>query len=342
MRSAVLNKTGKVEELGTNLLIKERPQPEINADEVLIQVKYAALNHRDLWITKGLYAGISLPLVPGSDCAGVIIKVGANVKKSNEIHLKEGDDVFIDPSFSWGESDEFQGKDFSILGLPEDGTLQEFVSVNYKNVYKIPANLNLKTASAFPLAGVTAYRACFTKGNVSNKTKVLITGAGGGVASLAIKFCIKAGAQVYVTSGSDEKIEHAVSFGVNCGFNYKIENWESRLIDTCGKMDVIIDGSGGSEINKYLNILTPGGRLVIYGATAGMPKDLDLRKIFWKQLKISGTTMGSPADFRGMIKFIEKNNIEPVIDKVFPLDDIVSAFKRMDSAEQFGKILVKM
>ena len=337
MSAAVLIKTGKIDELEKNLILKESIPPDVSPDEVLIQIKYAALNHRDLWITKGLYSGIKLPVVLGADGAGVIIKTGKNVE-----NLKAGDDVFIDPAFNWGEDDEFQGKEFNILGLPEDGTFQNYISVHHDNVYKIPSNLNLKTASAFPLAGLTAYRACFTKGNISKNKKVLITGAGGGVAALAVKFCVKAGAEVYVTSGSDDKIERAVSNGVKCGFNYKIENWESRMIDTCGNVDVVIDGSGGSEINKYLNILSPGGKLVIYGSTAGLPKDLDLRKLFWKQLKISGTTMGSPTDFGNMIKFIEKNNIEPVIDKVFPLADIVGAFKRMDSAEQFGKILVKM
>ena len=337
MRSAVLLKTGKIDELSINLIIKEKPEPEIGKDEVLIRIKYASLNHRDLWITKGMYSGISLPIVMGSDGAGFVIKAGAEVTK-----VKEGDDVFINPTFNWGEDDEFQSKDFSILGLPEDGTFQEVISVHKNNVFKIPSNLNLKTASAFPLAGVTAFRACFTKSDVSKNKKVLITGAGGGVAALAIKFSLKAGADVFVTSGSNDKIENAVTTGVKSGFNYKNENWEKKLIDTCENMDIIIDGSGGNEINKYLNILKPGGRLVIYGATTGLPKDVDLRKIFWKQLKITGTTMGSPNDFLNMTKYIEKNNIEPVIDKVFQLEEIADAFKRMDSGEQNGKILLKL
>ncbi|CAN5482803.1 zinc-binding dehydrogenase [soil metagenome] len=337
MKAALLLKTGKTEELKNNLLLRDRQEPEINKNEVLIRLKYAGLNHRDLWITKGLYSGISLPVVLGSDGAGVVLKAGEEVTK-----LKEGDDVFINPTFNWGETDDFQDRDFSILGLPEDGTFQEIISVHKDNVHKIPSSLNLKTASAFPLAGVTAFRACFTKSDVSKGKKVLITGAGGGVATMAVKFCLAKQADVYVTSGNDDKIEKLVTLGIKCGFNYRNESWEKRLIDTSGNMDIIIDGSGGNDINKYLNILNPGGKLIIYGATSGLPKDLDLRKIFWKQLKISGTTMGSPNDFSDMIKFIEKNKIEPVIDKVYSLEEIADAFLRMDSGEQMGKILVKL
>jgi len=338
MKAIVLKQTGTPDDLIKNLVIEERPEPEFSDDEALIKIKYAALNHRDLWITKGLYSGIKLPIVPGSDCSGIIYKTGKNVKE-----FKIGDEVIVYPVTMWGESEFYQGKNFRILGLPDDGTLREIICVHKSNIFRKPNHLTMQEAAAFPLASLTAYRASFVRNVIYKIDNLLITGIGGGVSIFALIFGISIGANIYVTSGSDLKIETAVKFGAKGGANYHNENWDSDIIKMSdNKINKIIDGTGGDTFNKCLNILNPGGTLVNYGATTGAVKNLELRRIFWKQLNIIGTTMGTIKDFREMISFIEEKKIKPFIDKIYKSNEAYKAFQRMANSEQFGKILIEM
>jgi NADPH:quinone reductase-like Zn-dependent oxidoreductase len=335
MKALVLERTGKSEDLKNNLVIKEIERPLPKENEVLVNIKYAALNHRDLFITQGLYAGIKTPIILGSDGAGI-------VADANGSDLKEGDEVIINPTIDWGVNENFQNKNFKILGLPDNGTLAEYVSVPGKNIYKKPAHLSFKEAAAIPLAGLTAYRACFVKGNISKGDNVLITGIGGGVATFALLYSVAAGANVFVVSGSHEKIEFAIRHGATGGINYNDDNWEKRFKEIHPKINVVIDGAGGETLAKCLDICTEGGTIVAYGATLGAVKNLEMRRIFWKQLKLLGTTMGSDKDFSDMLNFIEQYKITPIIDKEFNLENGEEAFLRMDSGGQIGKILVKM
>lgn len=335
MRALVLERTGKPEDLKNNLVIKEIDKPVLKENEVLVNVKYAALNHRDLFITLGLYAGIKTPLVLGSDGAGIIAD-------SNGSHFKEGDEVIINPTIDWGNSEDFQNKNFKILGLPDNGTLAEYVSVPAKNIYKKPEHLSFKEAAAIPLAGLTAFRACFVKGNISKGDNVLITGIGGGVATFALLYSVAAGANVFIVSGSNEKIEFAIRHGATGGINYNDENWEKRFKEIHPKINVVIDGAGRDTLAKCLDICTEGSTIVSYGATLGAVKNFEMRRIFWKQLKLLGTTMGSDKNFSDMLKFIEQNKIKPVIDKEFDLESGADAFIRMNKGEQMGKIPVKV
>jgi NADPH:quinone reductase-like Zn-dependent oxidoreductase len=338
MKAIVLKQTGEPTELEKNLLIEERLEPQFSDDEALIKIKYAALNHRDLWITKGLYSGIKFPIVPGSDCSGIVYKTGINVKE-----FKEGDEVIVYPVTQWGESELYQSKNFRILGLPDDGTLREYISVHKSNIFKKPENLTMQDAAAIPLAGLTAYRASFVRNDIMENDNLFITGIGGGVSTFALTFGINIGANVYVTSGSDLKIEKAVKYGAKGGVNYKNENWDSEIIKMSeNSINNIIDGTGGETFNKCLNILNPGGTIINYGATTGAVKQLELRRIFWKQLNVIGTTMGTMKDFREMINFIEEKKIKPVIDKVYDMNEAYKAFQRMSNSEQFGKILIAM
>ncbi len=338
MKAALLKQIGKIEDLRKNLVIEEIDKPIINEDQILIKIKNAALNHRDLWITKGLYAGIKLPVVLGSDCSGIIEEKGKNVKD-----FSTGDEVIVNPSINWGDNELYQGKDYKILGLPDNGTLEEYISIHKSYVYKKPSHLTLAEASAFPLAGLTAYRAVFVKGELNNNMKVLITGIGGGVSTFALLFSVIKGNDVYVTSGSNEKINTAVKLGAKGGVNYKSENWDKKILEISnGGFDLIIDGTGGNNIGKCLNVINPGGKIVNYGATTGNANDFEIRKIFWKQVSLLGTTMGSDKDFINMLKFIEENKIKPIIDKIFEFEDLCDAFIRMDKSEQLGKILVKV
>lgn len=338
MKAAVLQGIGKIEDLEKNLIIEDTSLPEISNDEVLIKIRYASLNHRDLWITKGFYAGIRTPAILGSDCSGVIEEIGSGVD-----NFKKGDEIIVSPSFNWGNNENYQSKTFTILGLPDNGTLAEYITVKSRSVFTKPSYLTMEKASSIPLAGLTAYRSCFTKAGVKNTDKVLITGIGGGVATFALLFCLKAGAKVFVTSGSDEKIQKAILLGAEGGVKYKDENWAEQLKEMSGgKIDVTIDGTGGDTISRSIDICSPGGRIVSYGATLGDVKDFKIRKLFWKQLKLFGSTMGSDKDFMDMLDFMDTNEVKPVIDSVFELDDVHTAFRKMSEAKQLGKIVIKI
>ncbi|MBN8571223.1 MAG: zinc-binding dehydrogenase [Ignavibacteria bacterium] len=339
MKALVLERTGKPEDLKYNLVIKEIDKPHLKKNEVLVNIKYAALNHRDLFITQGLYAGIKTPIILGSDGAGIIAD-------ANGFDFKNGEEVIINPTIDWAsgndKNEDFQNKDFRILGLPDNGTLAEYVCVPAKNVYKKPNHLSLKESAAIPLAGLTAYRACFVKGSISKGDNVLITGIGGGVATFALIYSLAAGANVFVVSGTREKIEFAIRHGAIGGINYNDENWEKRFKEIHPKINTVIDGAGGETLAKCLDICTEGGTIVSYGATSGAVKNFEMRRIFWKQLKLFGTTMGSDKDFFDMLTFIEQNKIVPIIDKEFDLQNGADAFFRMNRREQTGKIVVKI
>ena len=338
MEAIVLNKIGKIEELHQNLIIQKLDSLSAGADEVIIKVQFAALNHRDLWIAKGQYANIKLPIILGSDASGTIEEIGSDVKD-----FKIGDEVIINPSFNWGDNEDFRSKSFKILGLPDNGTLTEFIKVPSKYVYKKPAHLTLSEASALPLAGLTAYRAVRKKANIKKDDNALITGIGGGVSTFAMIFSLALGANMYVTSGSEKKIEAAKKLGAKEGFDYKNEKWDEELLKKLSTgIDTAIDGTGGSTISKILNVVKEGGRIVSYGATLGAVQNFEIRKLFWKQLTFSGTTMGSDRDFRDMLNFINEYKIKPVIDKIFEFKDYVNAFIRMNNSEQFGKIIIRI
>ena len=335
MKALVLHRLGDISELSNNLLIEEVPVPEISQDEILIKVQYASLNHRDVWITKGLYSKIKLPLILGSDCSGTVEKLGDKVSG-----LDIGQEVIINPSINWGDSELHQSPDYEILGLPKDGTLAEYIKIKAKYVYPKPAHLNFEQASALPLGGLTAYRACILKADIKPADKVLITGIGGGVATFALLYSLAIGAETYITSGSDEKINRAISLGAAGGVNYKNESWADTIKEK--NITAMIDSSSGDTIAKALDFISYGGRIVTYGATNGVVKDFDTRRVYWKQLQILGSTMGSDKDFADMLAFVNERKIIPVVDELFPLDGAVSAFKKMNNGEQFGKIVIKM
>jgi zinc-binding alcohol dehydrogenase/oxidoreductase len=357
MKTLVL--TGKNEPL----LLQERPDLQVSEGEALVRIHAAALNHRDVWIQKGQYAGVKYPIVPGSDGAGVVVEIGGPEEQESRRSWL-GKEVIINPSLDWGNYPSHQDqKSFRILGLPDDGTFAEYVKVPVANLAEKPAHLSFEEAAAIPLAGVTAYRALFTRAELrigtdtagAEKTatdaekldggtgeKVLITGIGGGVALFALQYAVAAGAEVYVTSGSEEKLQKAVALGARGGVNYTQGNWGPALQEMAGSFDVIVDGAAGDGIDELLNLAAPGGRLAFYGATRGNPSSLVARRIFWKQLTILGSTMGNPEDFRSMNHFINQHTLRPVVDKVFPFADGESALRWMDSARQFGKIVLKI
>lgn len=326
-----------LEGVNVPLKLKDVESPEINSNEVLICLKAAALNHRDVWIKKGLYAGLKFPLIPGSDGAGTVVEAGSDLNKP-----WIGKKVIINPAMNWGDNPGVQSRNFKILGLPDDGTFAELVKVPATNIYFIPEHLSYEQAAAIPLAGLTAYRALYSRVKLRKGEKVLITGAGGGVALFALQFALTTGSEVYVTSGSDEKILRAKELGAVDGVNYKNDNWVKVLQKLAGDFDVIVDSGGGEGFSGLIDLAAPGARITLYGATKGNSKEIELRKIFWKQLDIRGSTMGTPEDFSSMIDFISENELMPVIDQIFKLEDAEEAANRMETSEQFGKIVLRI
>lgn len=312
------------------------PTPEPGPDEALVRIRAAAFNRRDWWIQQGLYAGLKFPIILGSDGAGTVERVGA---AANEEWL--GREVIINPCIAWGESEAFQQRSFHILGLPQDGTFGEYVRVPVANLHGKPSHLSFEEAAALPLGGLTAYRALFSRAALKPGEKVLVTGAGGGVATFAIQWAVHTGASVYVTSSSADKIDRAMALGAKGGVRYTDTEWVSQLQDQVGGFDVILDSALGDGFAHYLDLANPGGRIVFFGGTAGDIPSLNGRKIFWKQLSLLGTTMGSPADFSGMLALVEAQQIRPVIDSVSPLEDAEKTLRKMDASSQFGKIVLK-
>ncbi|MGH2567695.1 MAG: zinc-binding dehydrogenase [Bacteroidota bacterium] len=335
MKAIVLREIGGPE----NLRLEEVPDPQPGPGEVVVRLKAAAMNHRDVWIRTGRYAGVKLPVIPGSDGAGEISAVGPGVDPS-----QLGKRVMINPGMEWGDDPSAQGPNFRILGLPDNGTYAEYVKLPASNVHPKPDQLTWEEAAAVPIAAVTAYRALVTRANVQAGETVVVIGIGGGVAVFALQIARKFGARVFVTSGSDTKIQRARELGAEGGVNYRTQDWVRELRALTGGKgpDLIVESAGGEAFDQALDLARPGGRIVTFGATLGPTKELIVRRIFWKQLSILGSTMGTEQEFEKAVELYSSGGLRPVIDKVFPLAEAPAAHRRMDDAEQFGRIVLKI
>lgn len=316
------------------LVVDEIPTPQAVGSEVRIALDAAAVNHRDQYIREGKYAKIQLPVVLGSDGCGVVDQAPHDAQ-----HLL-GQRVVIDPAFAWGDDPRAQGPHFSILGMPRQGTFAEAVCVPAENVHLAPSHLTNEEAAALPLAGLTAYRATMVQGAVQQGDVVLVTGIGGGVATMAMQFALAAGATVWVTSGSDAKLARARDVGAVGGANINVPTWAQDLKREAGGFDVIIDSVGGDSVNDLTDLARAGGRLVFYGTSRGAVPSLNLHRVYWKQLHIIGSTMGTPSNFRAMLDMVTRHQIRPLIDSTYTLAHAEQAFDRMKQSEQLGKIVI--
>lgn len=319
------------------LHVAEVPEPVPGPGEVVIALRAAALNHRDVWIKSGQYAGLKWPCIPGSDGAGVIVACGEQVDAA-----WQGREVIVNPSFGWGGHEEVQGPDFAILGLPRQGTLAERIAVPVGQVSVRPPHLTWEESAALPLAGLTAYRALFSRAKLQPGERLLVSGVGGGAALFALQFAVAAGAEVWVTSSSEAKIAAAIEQGAKGGFNYTDPEWAKTAARDAGLFDVVIDSAGGEGFEQLLDAAKPGGRVVFFGATRGNPPVLPMRKIFWRQLTVLGTTMGSPRDWEAMTDFVTRERVKPAVSAAFSLDRAAEAFALMERGGQFGKIVVRI
>ena len=333
MKAVVLNETGGPE----NLAIEEVATPEPDVGKVRVKLKTSALNRRDYWITIGKYPGVSCPSIGGSDGAGVIDAVGEGGDDS-----VIGREVVVYPARDWGELEHKYHPDFRVLGMPDQGTFAEYICVPADDVYDKPAHLDWEQAAAIPLAGLTAWRALVTHAEVCAGQKVLVTGAGSGVSTFAIQWALAHGAEVYVTSGSEEKIDRARALGASGGANYREQDFCKQLREMSGGFDIIIDSAAGETFNAILDTLNHAGRFVFFGATMGNPPDgLEIAKLFFRHIRIQGTMMGSPREFAAMMKFVSEKKIEPLVHETFAMEDAVAAHKLMENFSQMGKIVLR-
>src|SRR5438067_3040611 len=327
MRAVRCERQGPPEELK----LVELPDPVPGPGEVVVRLHTAGLNHRDVWIRQGLYARIQLPCVLGSDGAGVVETAGPLAGKR----------VVLIPCYGWGPDPAAQGKDFQILGMPRQGTMAEKIAAPASMAVELPDQMGFEDAAAIPVAGLSAYRALVTRGGLRAGEHVLITGIGGGVATLAMLFARALGAEVSVTSGSDEKLARARELGAMAAANYKAKGWEKDLVAQAGRPpSLVIDGAGGDGLNSLIGAIAPAGRIVMYGATRMSPSKLDMAKIFFKQIDLRGTTMGTDDEFRAMVKLGAEHRIKPVIDRIFPLSQAVEANRLVEESAQMGKLLL--
>ena len=309
------------------LSYKDVATPVHSEGAVIVKLAAAALNHRDVWIQKGLYAGLKYPTILGSDGAGT---------------TADGQSVIINPSINWGDNPRFQGKDYQILGLPMEGTFAEYIRMPEENIVQMPQHLSFQQAAALPLAGLTAFRALFTRCQIKAGEKVLISGIGGGVALFALQFACAAGCEVWVTSSSEDKISKAVAMGAKGGFDYRTEGWSKTAMATMGGFDCVIDSAAGSGFAELIKACQAGARLCFYGGTAGLLTGISPQIVFYKQLTIMGSTMGSSEEFNAMVTFVSAHKIVPIVDEVFALSEGNAALTKMDKGAQFGKLVLSI
>jgi zinc-binding alcohol dehydrogenase/oxidoreductase len=332
MKAIVLRQPGGPEQLR----LDEIPTPAPGPGQVLVKLKAAALNRRDLLVRSREQYQTAMPFIPGSDGAGVVAAVGPG---GNSPCV--GDEVVIYPALNWGRVESAPSSAFSILGGPVNGTYAEYICIAAENVFPKPGALSFAEAAAFPLACLTVWRALVTKARAQPGEWVLIHGTGGGAASFAIQVARFVGARVAVTSQSDEKLRRAQMLGAEIGINYSQCDWDAeikRLLD--GGVDVVIDSVGQATFSRSLEILNPGGRLVTFGTTSGALTELDIRSLYHKQLTIFGTTMGSPQEFSHMLQIVAAGKVHPIIDRIFPLAEACLAHRYLEEQRHFGKIVL--
>jgi len=332
------------------LTFEEAPKPTIGANDVLLQVKAAALNHLDLWVRSGdREKNISLPHIPGSDGAGVIADVGSAVD-----FLKAGDKVLISPGISCGHCEMCLGgtdnlcRTYHVLGTKEDGTYAEFVKLPATNVLPIPDSLDFNQAAAIPLVFLTAWHMLVGLTKIKPGETVLVHAAGSGVGSAGIQIAKLLGAHVITTSGSEEKLVKAKSLGADEVINYKEKEFVEevkRLTDKRG-VDVVFEHNGGEVFEKSIPALAKGGRLVTCGATADYVGKIDLRYVYAKHLTLFGSFMGTKREMIEVLKFFKRGEgtvqLQPVVDSVYPLEKASDAHKRIEERKNFGKIVLSI
>ncbi len=339
MRAVVFHEHG-----GPDVLrVEELPRPEPGPGAVLLRVEASSLNHLDLWVRRGLPIEIPMPHIGGSDMAGRVEAVGPGVDPGIL-----GMRVVVDPSLDWGwvegvrRGGGLPEPEFRVMGEHTQGGLAEFAVVPAENLRHLPDGVAPATAAAAGLVFVTAWRALFGRGGLAPGERVLVTGASGGVATAAIQLARHAGAHVIALTSGEENARRVLELGAHEAVDRTAGDPAKLLRGAVGRrgVDLVVDSVGEVLWDSLVRVLAPGGRLVCYGATTGHRAPTDLRHIFWKQLSVLGTTMGSPADFTRVMELVFRGEVAPVIHAVVPLDGVRDAQARLEEGRVFGKIVV--
>jgi NADPH:quinone reductase-like Zn-dependent oxidoreductase len=302
------------------LRYEEAPDPKPDPGEVLVRLRAASLNHLDLWIRKGL-PSVPKPRILGADGAG--------------IREDTGERVVINPGIEHADQ-------ITVVGEHMDGTHAELVAVPESNVYPLPDELSFEEAAAFPLVFETAYRLLVTKAQLREGEWVLLWGIGGGVATAGLAISKALGARALVTSSSDQKLERARELGADAVVNHADGDVRAAVAEATGGagVDVVLEHVGEATWQRSLQAARAGGRIAVCGATSGPNPPAALHRIWWKQLTIYGSTMGTREDFEASYELVKSGRAKPVVDSVFPLAEARAAHERLEAAEQFGKIVL--
>ncbi len=324
------------------LKVGDVASPPLGPNDVRIQVKAAALNHLDLFVREG-WPGLKLPMphVGGTDVAGIVVAIGADV-----VSRKVGDEVLVNPGLNFDAGADGHlvvPPDVSIVGETRWGGLAQECVVPATHAIPKPREMPWDVAAAIPLASITAMQMVKRKAHVKKGDKVLIVGAGGGVAVMALQIAKGLGAWVCATTGGADKVAKVTALGADHVIDYKANpDWSKEAFVASGKkgFDAIIDSSGSATFGKSVRLLGLGGRLVTCGATTGGLAEVDIRNIFWRQLTILGSTMGTPQDLHDAIEMWRDGKLQVVVEAVYPLARIKEAQQLMEHAGQFGKIVI--
>jgi NADPH:quinone reductase-like Zn-dependent oxidoreductase len=322
-------------------------EPELRGPtDVLVRVQAAALNHLDLWLLGGLPGvTISPPWIVGTDASGVVEAIGSDVT-----NVDVGDVVVINAGLSDRTCEYCQDGEhplcirFRVMGEHVPGLAAEWVVVPAPNVRKIPSSTPIDIAGAFTLAALTAWRMVVSRARVTEADDVLIWGAGGGVAHMALQIAKLRGARVWVTSGSDAKLTRARQLGADHTFNHRTQDVPAEIRARTGKrgVTVVIDSVGEATWERSLRALGRRGRLVTCGGTSGPMVQTDVRRLFWNQWTIMGSTMGNDDEFDAVVELLRAGRLTTVVDSVFPLEAGAAAYERLASGEQFGKVVLRV
>ncbi len=325
----------------------EFPDPDIDRDEVLVDVKAAALNHLDVFTRMGLGAlsrlDLEMPHIPGSDAAGVVEEVGEDVER-----FEPGDRVAVSAGLACGhcehcrDGDPTMCVDFRILGEHTRGVHSELTAVPAENLVPVADGIDWEVAAAAPLVFQTAWRMLVTRADLDPGEKILVLGASGGVGHAAVQIADYIGAEVYATASTDEKLEYAAELGADHTINYDEENFAEAIEEaTDGRgVDVVVDHIGKATWQDSLSSLVKGGRVVTCGATTGRDPETDINAIFWNQLEIYGSTMGTPGEVDDVLDLVWEGAFEPRIRETFPMSEIADAHEMIEEREGFGKVVV--
>lgn len=342
MRAATINGYGGVDQIS----VGDIPEPEPGPGEVVVSVRAASLNRLDFWtLTGALGLDLEWPHVLGADAAGEISAVGPGVQG-----LRTGMKVMVNPGISCRMCERCRAGEhsecirFRILGEHLPGTFAEKVRVPEHNVYPFPAQLSWSEAASLGITFTTAYRMLFSRAGMRPGDWLLITGIGGGLALSLLQLARPIAGRIFVTSSSPQKLAKAMELGADDGIDYSSEDVGAAVRRLTGKrgVDIVADSAGGPSLESCVRALTPGGSVVIAGATSTPKAEIDLRRVFWSQASVIGSTMGSDKDVADMLRAIAGARLRPIVDRTMPLDRAADAVEHLESPDRFGKVVLEV